>query len=303
MNVVTGVFSYTGSFIARRLLESGEAVKTLSRRPDPSHPLASDVAFGALRFDDEAALAEELRGATTLYNTFWIRFPRGDATWASVIANTRVLLRAARRAEVRRLVHVSVSNPSETSPLPYFRHKAIAERLVRDSGLSHAIVRPTLVFGEGDILLNNIAWALRRFPLFVVPTGGGHRVQPVAALDVARIAVEAAGRTDDVALDAAGPDVWTFERLVAEIRQAVGSRTRVIRGPATLSLLLAGAVGRAVGDVMLTRQELRGLRDDLLVSSEAPEGRIRLRDWLGEHGAALGTAYASELERNWREQA
>jgi NAD(P)-dependent dehydrogenase (short-subunit alcohol dehydrogenase family) len=94
LSVVTGAFSYTGSHIAARLLDDGERERTLSRRPDPAHPLAAHVAPGTLQFADCDRLRADLRGATTLYNTYWIRFPRGDTTWDDVLVNTRARVMA-----------------------------------------------------------------------------------------------------------------------------------------------------------------------------------------------------------------
>jgi uncharacterized protein YbjT (DUF2867 family) len=224
MHVVTGAFSYTGSYVAGELLSSGASVKTLSRAPDPAHPLSPKVAFGLLRFD-EAALAAELRGVDTLYNTYWVRFEARGVTWESVLANTRVLLRAARTAGVRRVVHFSVSNASEASPYSYSRAKAAAEREVRNSGLSYAVVRPTLIVGRDDVLLNNIAWALRRLPLFLVPGDGRYRVQPIAVEDLARLGVDLGQGGDDVTCDAAGPDAVPF----GQSAHGVASSTRRCR--------------------------------------------------------------------------
>jgi NADH dehydrogenase len=172
VNAVTGVFSYTGSHIARRLLDDGERVRTLSRAPDPGHPLSERVEFARLQFEDPIELLDALRGIDTLYNTYWVRFPRGRTTWDVVLENTRMLLRAAGAAGVSRIVHVSVTNPDADDRLGYYRYKALAEQAVRDAPLSYAIVRPTLVFARDDILLNNIGWVLRRFPLFVIAGDG-----------------------------------------------------------------------------------------------------------------------------------
>jgi uncharacterized protein YbjT (DUF2867 family) len=298
VHVVTGAFSYTGSFIARWLLSQGERVRTLSRRPDLAHPLSGRVEFAPLRFELET-LTRSLRGASTLYNTYWIRFPRGDVTYATAVENTRVLLRAAADAGVRRIVHVSVTNPSEESPYPYFRHKAILEREIRASPLSHAIVRPTLIFGKGDILINNVAWVLRSFPLFLVPGFGRYRLQPVAGDDVARLAVQLGQTDDEVTVDAAGPDILSFATLVRLIKAATGGRARLVYTPRSLALRAAEIVGRRREDVLLTRHELDGLKAELLLSQRPPTGSTRFEDWLAANGNALGHQYASERQRNW----
>ena len=300
LSVVTGAFSYTGSHIAARLLADGERVRTLSRRPDPAHPLSARVEPGTLQFADRDRLRDDLRGATTLYNTYWIRFPRGATTWDDVLDNTRTLLRAAAEAGVRRVVHLSVTGADERSPLPYYRSKALAERAVREAGLpSHAIARPTLVFARGDVLLNNIAWLLRRLPVFVIPGDGGYRVQPVAAEDVAELAIALGRRDDDATVDAAGPDALAFAELVALVRAATGARCRLVHAPPRAALALAGAAGAVRGDTLVTRDELAGAMAELLVSSQPPAGRRRIAHWLAADGPALGRAFVSERDRNW----
>ena len=297
-DIVTGAFSYTGRFIAERLLAGGRDVRTLSRSPrgagDP------DVPCSPLQFDDAAALADSLRGVETLYNTYWIRFPHAGMTFERAVENTRTLFRAAAGAGVRRIVHVSVSSPSLESPYPYFRGKAAVERDLVALGVPHAIVRPTLVFGPGDILVNNIAWILRRLPVFLVPRGGGYLVQPVAVQDVARICIEAAAAAGSPVVDAAGPDTVTFAELVQAVRDAVGSRARIVRARPALALGLTRPAGLVLRDIVLTRDELRGLEDSLLVSHGPPTGTVRFGDWLAQDGDVVGRSYVSELARNWR---
>ena len=296
LDVVTGAFSYTGRHIARRLLVDGRRVRTLTRRRNP----ASALEQAPLQFSDRHALVESLRGADTLYNTYWIRFEHGDSTFAGAVENTRRLFDAAAEAGVRRIVHLSVTNATEGSPLPYFRGKAVLERELRESGRSHAIVRPTLVFGSLDILVNNIAWVLRRLPVFLLSGDGRYRVQPVSAHDVASLAVEAAAEEADVALDAAGPEVYPFAELVRLVGLATGVRRPLVRVPAPVVLRLGDLVGRARRDVLLTREELAGLRASLLVSHEPPRARESFREWVAANADGLGRRYVSELARNYR---
>jgi uncharacterized protein YbjT (DUF2867 family) len=299
-DVVTGAFGYTGRFLARRLLELGRPVKTLTNHPQ--RPGAEDVkvAVAPLQFTDRAALVESLAGADVLYNTYWVRFRHRGVNFGDAVANTRVLLGAAADAGVRKVVHISVSNASEGSPLDYYAGKARTERLVRESGLRWAIVRPTLVFGAGDILINNIAWLLRRMPAFVIAGRGEYNLQPVAGEDVAEIATWAAAQTDNVTVDAAGPDIMSFAELVEGIAIALGRRTKLIYTSPRLTILAGRVVGRLVGDVLLNKQELEGLMSELLVSAERPRGTRRLENWLLSNAPTLGVNYASELDRHWR---
>jgi len=299
LDVVTGAFSYTGRHIAEALLARGRNVRTLTRRPpDPSHPLAAEVDVAPLAFDDN--LGESLRGADTLYNTYWVRFERGETTFERAVQNTTTLFVAAKRAGVRRVVHVSVANPDERSPFPYFRGKARSERALHESGLSHAIVRPTLVFGPDDILVNNIAWGVRHVPVFLVGGDGRYEVQPVSVRDVATICVDAGSRDDDAILDAAGHDRWTYDDFVHLIARAIGSRARIWHSSMRTAVFAARAAGFLLRDVVVTRDELGALGAGLLVSHESPLGSDRFEAWLMENADRLGRSYTSELGRNFR---
>lgn len=302
-DLVTGAFGYTGSRIAERLLADGRRVATLTRRPRGRHRLEGPVERLAYDFGEPPLIAA-LAGVDTVYVTYWMRFPSGTATWEQMIANVARLACAAAAAGVRRVVYISVSNASHESSTAYFRAKAAAEDAVRAAAsgtMSLAIVRPTLLYGPGDILINNMAWTLRRLPVFGIPGDGRYRVQPVHVDDVAELCVRLARSTEPSELDAAGPEVLTFNELVGTVRQAVGSRALLVHLPAPLVLATARAIGLAVRDVVLTRDEVRELTDELLVSRSASGTcPTRFGDWVTAHAATLGRRWSSELQRNFR---
>lgn len=300
LNVVTGAFGYTGNYITRRLLSLGKRVRTLTGHPHRPHPFGDQVSVAPLRFDHPSELTNSLRGATILFNTYWIRFPYRKVTFDKAVENTRTLIQAAEEAGVRRIVHISITNASENSPLPYFRGKGFVEQAIRRSRLSYAIIRPTVIFGAEDILINNIAWCLRRFPLFALFGTGDYRLQPVFVEDVAAIAVGAAHQKDNSIVDAAGPESYTFEELVRLIADTVQSRARIIHLRPGLALFLCRVLGAAVNDVVLTREEVEGLMTNLLISASAPTGQMRLSDWLERNAESVGVRYASELKRHYR---
>ena len=299
-DVVTGAFSFTGRFIARRLAALERPIKTLTNHPQ--RPGTEDIKAdpAPLQFTDRPALVESLRGADVLYNTYWVRFVHGRVRFGEAVANTRILLGAARDAGVRKVVHISVSNPAEDSPLDYYAGKARAERAVRESGLAWAIIRPTLIFGQGDILLNNIAWLLRRLPVFGIPGRGDYRLQPVAGEDVAEVATWAAEQVDNVTVDAAGPDIIYYSEMVESIAIAVGRHPRFVFLSPKNTIRASKVIGRLVKDVMLNEPELEGLMQELLVSHERPRGTRRLDNWLLTNADTIGQKYASELDRHWR---
>jgi nucleoside-diphosphate-sugar epimerase len=300
-DLVTGAFSYSGSRIAELLIDSGRGVRTLTHHPDRDHPLRARVKALPFRFEDPRALSASFEGINTLYNTYWVRFNRGRTTFATAVENSRALFEAARRAGVARIVHLSIANPSIDSPLPYYRGKALVEQALADAGVPYAIVRPTFLFGGGsDVLANNIAWILRRMPLFVVPGDGRYLVQPIHVDDLARICLQAARGRSDVVLDAAGPDTMSFEELVRAIRQAVGRRTPILHASPAAMAAFARALGFVVRDVVLTGDEIRGLTAGLLTSHQPALGQISFLEWLNRNGPTLGRAYANELARHFR---
>jgi uncharacterized protein YbjT (DUF2867 family) len=300
VDVVTGAFGYTGRYITGRLLDSGRSVKTLTGHPNRPNPFGDRIDVAHLDFEDRRKLTEQLRGATTLYNTYWVRFPRGDVTFERAVANSGILIRAASDAGVRRIVHVSITNPSKDSPFEYFRGKARVEEMIRDSGLGYSIVRPTVVFGKEDILINNIAYILRRLPIFGIPGSGSYRLRPVSVEDVAEICVRSGLRESNEVIDAVGPEILTFEDLVRLIAGAIGRRTLVVHVPPAAALTAATAIGRLVGDVVVTKDELEGLMAGL-VSTEGPATGTRpLTEWLAQNAAVVGKRYASEVSRHYR---
>jgi uncharacterized protein YbjT (DUF2867 family) len=298
LNVVTGAFSHSGKYITRRLLTMGERVKTLTGHPNRENPFGNRVSAHPFNFDNPGRLVKSLQGATTLYNTYWIRFPHRWGTFDETVENSKALIRAAEEAGVRRIVHFSITSPSQESPFPYFRGKALVEKAITDSKLSYAIVRPALIFGKEGILINNIAWMLRRFPLFAVAGSGDYKVQPIFVEDLAEIAVSAGHKDDNIVIDAVGPETFTFEELVRLIADKIHSRARIIHIRPGLLLFLARLIGLVVRDVTITRDEIGGLMANLLVSHNPATGQTYLSQWLGENADALGTSYVSELKRH-----
>jgi uncharacterized protein YbjT (DUF2867 family) len=302
-DAVTGATSYTGRFIAERLVAAGRAVVDLTRRPAALHPLGDGVRSAALDFDDPDLLARTLDGVDTLYNTFWIRFERGPITYAWAIERSRILFAAASQAGVRRVVHISVINASRDAPTAYFRAKAVVEEALVSSGMGHAIVRPTVTFGPGDILLNNLAWTLRRLPVFGIPGAGRYPIQPVHIDDIADLAVRVGSLDEPMLVDAAGPDTYTFREFVALVREAIGSRALVLPMPVGVALLAARLIGLVVRDEVLRRDEVTELQAGLMRSTATPTGRIRLADWLAANADALGRHWSNELDRHFRRRA
>ena len=296
---VTGSYSYSGKYITRRLLAQGHEVITLTGHPDRPDPFDGKVKAFPLDFDIDS-MAHSLQGVDTLYNTYWVRFDHGANTQQRAVENTTRLVRAAQKAGVRRLVHISITNPSSDSNLPYFKGKASNEQTVQNSGLSYAILRPTVLFGAEDILINNIAYLLRRFPLFALPGDGSYCLQPIFVDDLAELAVQAGGMRENLLWDAVGPDIFSFKEMTRIIGEGIGSPRPLLAAPAVLALAASQLISAVVGDVVLTQDEVDGLLAGLLVSSQPARGKTHLADWLSANRQTVGLHYASELKRHYR---
>jgi NADH dehydrogenase len=297
IHAVTGAFGYSGRYIATRLLEQGQTVITLTNSINRANPFGGKVRAYPLAFAEPGKLAAALAGVGVLYNTYWVRFNHRNFTHAQAVENTLVLFEAARLAGVRRVVHVSITNPSETSPLEYFSGKAQLERALQASGLSHAILRPTVLFGREDILINNIAWALRRFPFFAVFGDGAYRLQPVHVDDLADLAVTEGMRTENTVINAIGPETFAYRDLVHAVGKAIRRRRPLVNVSPGMGCFFGKLLGMFMHDTFITREEIRGLMDELLYVATPPTGRTPLTTWMQKNAATLGLHYASELNR------
>ncbi len=297
--VITGALSYTGKYTTRLLLDRGYSVRTLTNHPGRDNPFGQKVQLFAYDFDHPDRLRQTLRGASTLINTYWVRFPHGKSTFETAVQNTRTLIAAAKDAGIRRIVHVSIANPSLESPLGYYKGKAQLEQAVIDSGLSYAIVRPTVIFGMEDILINNIAWFVRRLAVFGIPGDGSYSIRPIYVEDMARLLADAVDQSENAVLDAVGPETYSFEELVRVIAVTVGRKVHLVHVPMPLAYLSTLVAGWFVGDVVLTWEEYKGLMANLLAPEGPATGSRHLSEWLQENHQRLGRRYASEVERHY----
>ena len=295
---VTGAFSFSGRHIAARLLDAGHEVVNLTNHPDRADPFGGRTRVRPLLFDN-AALATDLEGVDTLFNTYWVRFARGGSDHRLAVANSRALLDAAARAGVRRIVHISIANLEVRPADPYYAGKGEVERVLQAAGPSWAILRPAVLFGDEPILVNSIAWLLRHLPLFMIPGDGRYGIQPAHVEDLADLAVAAAAGSDNTTQDVAGPETFTFQEFVRLIRHETGSRSLLVHAPSTIALLAARTLSPLLGDVLITPEEMQGLMANVLASHQPPLGRRPFSDWLHDSAPWLGRRYLSEVGRHF----
>ncbi len=300
LDVVTGAFSYSGAAIARELLRRGQHVRTLTGHPERA-PAGSPIDVRPLDFADTRDLAASMAGAHTLYNTYWVRFAHGAVTHELAVANSKVLFAAAASAGVQRIVHVSITNPSLTSADSYFRGKAEVEQALAGCGVPYAVARPAVLFGGDGVLVNNIAWLLRRLPVFAIGGRGDYRLRPIHIEDLAALCADLGAGTEQAKIvDAVGPQSLTFRHLVEEIRDAVGSRSVLLPVPGLVIPALASLLNLALRDTLLTAAEYASMAAGRADSGGPATGAVVFTDWVQAHGGELGRRYANELDRHFR---
>ncbi len=297
LHTVTGATNYTGMYIAQLLLQQGHRVQSITHHhPNWGSPFGDRVPLHPFNFDQPNLLRQTLEGTDTLFNTYWIRANHKDRTDQQYIEQTRVMFQAAREAGVRRIVHISITNPDPESDLPYFQGKGQLEDALRDlEGVSHAILRPTVIYSAEDMPLNIIAWTLRQFPVVLIPGRGKYEIQPVFVEDLAALAVEVMDQEENLEIDAVGPEVFTYAMLIKTIRSKIGARCAVMPMPSSITYLAGKALGKMLDEMVPTRDEIRGLSRGLLVSrsGEPAPCPTRLSEWLDEHSDQLGRSYAN----------
>ena len=297
IHAVTGAYGYSGKYIAEKLIACGKQVITLTNSVHRENPFGDRIKAFGFNFNKPDLLADSLQDVKILYNTYWVRFNHKLFTYASAVENTKILFEAAKHAGVERIVHISITNPSIDSPLEYFRGKALLEKYLKDTGIPYCILRPAVLFGKEDILINNIAWALRRFPVFGVFGDGHYKLQPIYVDDLAELAVQQGEQRENVIIDAVGPETFSYRGLVEEIGYIIGKKRPVISMPPLLGYSIGWVIGKLVNDVMITKDEVRGLMANLLYVDTTPAGSTKLTDWARKHANTLGFKYTSELAR------
>jgi NADH dehydrogenase len=295
---VTGAYGYSGQYIARRLLAAGHEVLTLTNSPHRANPFGERVKAFRYNFSKPSELEKSLSHVDVLINNYWVRFDHPPQfTFARAIASSKVLFEAAKRAGVGRVVHISITNPDRRSALPYFSGKAELEDHLKSTGMSYAILRPALLFGKEDILINNIAWALRYLPVFGIYGDGRYRLQPIYIDDLAAAVLDRISGKADETVDAIGPETFHYRDMVEMIAREVGSRALVVPMPPMIAYQSIRVLGWLVGDVITTPDEVKGLMQERLYVDSPPLAHTKLSDWVREFQGRLGQRYTSEMRR------
>ncbi len=297
LHAVTGALGYTGKSVTEQLLAQGTRVRTLTNSPNRENPFGDQLEIHPLAFDNPAQLTQSLQGVQVLYNTYWVRFNHKLFTFDQAVENTKALFKAAKDAGVERIVHVSILHANEADDLGYYKGKHELENTLKSLDLPYTILRPGVLFGRGDILINNIAWVLRRLPFFGVFGDGQYKLRPIHVDDMANLMIHCSQHFESTTIDAIGPESYTYRQLVELIGSIVNITKPIIGVPPILGYAVSKLVNRAVNDVTITREEIAGLMRGLLDSDNSPTGTTKLSDWIENHKDSLGKTYANEIKR------
>lgn len=294
---VTGAFGYSGKYIAEKLLDEGFEVITLTNSVNRENSFNGKIKVHPFNFDKPELLTEQLQGVDVLYNTYWVRFNHKTFSYKEAVKNSKILFECAKKAGVRKIVHTSITNPSKNSPFEYFSGKAELEEVLQNSGMEYSILRPGVLFGKEDILINNIVWTIRKFPFVFIFGNGEYRLQPIHVKDYADLAFQSGQNHKSEILNAIGPETYSYKALYKKIMDILNIKRPIFSAPDWLSYLAGNFIGLFVGDVVITKDEIEGLSADLLYVEDEAYGKTKLSEWLIENQNTVGLRYTSELKR------
>ena len=269
---VTGATGFIGEAVVRRLLAGGDEVAAFARKPPPANGAALLPRAGDIR--DAAAVDAALEGAAALVHLAAVTSTGShdrDASFAVNVEGTRRLVEGCLRKSVRRFVYIGTVSSLRPRMGNYGASKLEGERVVRESGLEVTVIRPHLVYGPGERgLFARLVALVRKSPVVPVLGSGRNPVQPVHVDDVAAAIAEALRRPEAVGRDynLVGPDTVTMNRFTDMVCEVLSRRRWRLNIPGPIALVLAGASGLVLKDPPFTRDNLVGMEQDTVWTSE-----------------------------------
>lgn len=298
--VVAGGTGFTGTYVVRNLLSNGEnKISVLSSHPRRSHEFAQGIEVNPYNFGQYDEMVKNFRDADCFINTYWVRLNFRNSSFREAVRNSQKLVDACKESGVKRIVHISVANPSHDYAYEYYRGKMEVEDYIRKSGISYAILRPTLLFGDEEILVNNITWLIRKYGFFFIFGDGKYKVTPVFVNDVAREVVRQSQLEENVTEDVVGPESYAFEEIVKLIARETGNKLRIYHLSTFFMSPVCGLLSLLRHDTVVTPEELRVVIDNKLYSGSEPLGMTKFSTWVKENSEKFGKEYHSEVERHF----
>jgi len=271
MILLTGGSGFIGRRVAARLVDGGHKVRALARgRRRADLPDGVEVAQGNVVSGE--GLPEAMAGVEKVIHLVAIIRERGDQTFQTVIwRGTERVVEAAKVAAVKKLVYVSAIGAQDDPTYPYLQAKWQAERAVMRSGLNHTILRPSIVFGEGDEFINALAGLVRYNPLVPVAGDGKTKFQPLWVEDLVTCIVACLDEDahNGEVLEVGGPEHLTYDQMLDIVKEALGKSRMKLHVPLAVMRPLAQVMEWVLPKPPVTREQLKMLTLDNVTGTDA----------------------------------
>jgi NADH dehydrogenase len=266
MILVTGGTGFVGSHLIRRLRLEGVPVRAIVRDPDKAQALkylGVDVVKGDI--SDPASLEKSTTGVERVIHLVGIIQEAPGATFKSVhVDGTRNLLEASKKSGVRHFFYQSALGTRPKANSEYHKTKWAAEELVRAGGMPYTILRPSLIYGDGDQFTLKLSEMIRLSPLLPVIGSGSSKVQPIFIDDVVTCILKAV--TSDCCLneiyEVGGPDQLSYEEVTVAIADAMGVKRPTLHLPLIFMKSMATVFEAVLPKAPVTTDQLIMLQED-----------------------------------------
>lgn len=272
---LTGATGFVGKYMLERLLVEGHSVRAALRSlPGQKARLVSHTEHLGRKDDfqwvhgdivEGSRLEEGMQGCDAMIHLVGIIVEKGTNTFERVhYLGTRNVVEAAKRTGIKRFVQMSALGVRADSVAPYQTTKWKGEEEVRQSGIPFCILRPSLIFGEGDGFVTQMIATMRSAPLFrPVPGDGRPRFRPIAVEDVTTCFVRALTyeAATNQTVDLGGADELTLNEVLAEIARCAGVRKPPVHIPMPLMMAGASVAQKVLKNPPVTVDQLRMLQE------------------------------------------
>lgn len=276
---IYGGSGFVGRQVARLLAKRGWRIRIAVRRPDEAlftrtYGAVGQVAPILCNIRDEKSVRASMADADAVINCVNILTRKGKSTFKTVFEEgAENIARLSGEMGVERIVHISGIGVDPDSASDYVAAKARGEAAVLKHRPDAVVLRPSVIFGSGDVIYNKFASMTRFGPVMAI-AGGNSRMQPVHVDDVALAAVKGAeGSAEPGIYELGGPDVLKLREIVGQVLHATQRRRLVVNMPFWLAAIPAGALDLTqkltaglFTNTILSRDQLAMLRADNVVS-------------------------------------
>ena len=273
---VTGGSGFVGGHTARTLLAGGDDVVVIARRTNAAlFPDGAHVTWVTADIDDKTALSRAIDGCDAVVHCAGINLERGPQTYETVhVRGTEAVVGAARAAGLKRIALVSFLRARPACGSGYHESKWAAEEIVRRSGIPYTVLKPGVIYGRGDHMLDHLSRAFRTFPVFLLVGFSSQRlIRPVAVADVARILAAAThdDRLAGLTVPVLGPEQLTLSAAVQRVARVAGCHPVFLPAPLVAHRLLSWWSERLMTVPLVSAAQVRILAEGLVEPVLAPD--------------------------------